>query len=576
MDRRKIIALLFVCYGLVAVLRLTAPSDIDNRDQAKQGLYVLDIVQKGSFFLPTERGSRLATKPPLYNWAGAVMSLAWGKVSDLTIKLPAVLSGLGVVLITFLVTEILFSKEVGLFASLVLILNFHFTNLSCTARTDMMFSFFISLSLYFFLVAYRERSEKSIYNTLIFVSMGLGSITKGPVALLLPVLVILVFLFFMRDLKWLKLMHFGRGIAIWLVIILSWFVPALIEGGREFFDIVVYDEMVNRFLGIGARAGKTRPFYYLVGHFFGKFLPWSLFVPSAIVSYWKSKNETEKYGLLFPVVWFLTVLIFFSLSKGKRSDYLLPLYPAASVIVGQFWFSLVRRDEPDHRTSHLRTLSLGYLLVCFSMAAGLLMLWAEPELGEAVARLFPRTSEKINLLQGSARTGAYLLVLTAIPLAITSILGAALAAKRNLKALFMALSVAAGLYLSMYFEIMSPEATMRGGKRKKTFCLRAAEKMDSVENLNFSEVVQNSMLFYMGRNIRSLNRNEVLEFFRSADKPYLITTEADYLALRESAHFEFLVLEESEYLISEKGKYVLLGRGPIRNFRPSHNGEKQR
>lgn len=576
MDRRKIIALLFVCYGLVAGLRLTAPADIDIRDQAKQGLYVLDIVQKGSFFLPTERGSRPATKPPLYNWAGAVVSAALGTVSELAIKLPAVLSGLGVVIITFLVTEILFSKEVGLFASLVLILNFHFTNLSCTARTDMMFSFFVSLSLYFFLVAYRERSEKSIYNTLMFVSMGLGSITKGPVAFLLPVLVILVFLFFMRDVKWLKLMHLGRGIAIWLVIILGWFIPALIEGGREFFDIVVYDEMVNRFLGIGTRAGKTRPFYYLLGHFFGKFLPWSLFVPSAIVRYWKSKNETEKHGLLFPVVWFLTVLIFFSLSKGKRSDYLLPLYPAASVIVGQFWFSLVRRDQPDHRVSHLRTLSLGYLLVCFSMAAGLLMLWAEPELGEAVERLFPGTSEKINLLEDSVRTRAYLLMLTAIPLAITSILGVALAARRNLKALFVALSVAAGLYLSVYFEIMSPEATMMGGERKKTFCLRAAKKVDSVENLNFSDVVQNSMLFYMGRNIRSLNRNEVLEFFRSVDKPYLITTEADYLALRESAHFEFLVLEESEYLIGEKGKYVLLGRGPIRNFRRSHNGEKQR
>jgi len=198
MDRSKTIALLFVCYGLVAFFRLMAPSDIDVRDQAKQGLYVLDVVQKGSFFLPTERGSKPATKPPLYNWAAAAVSLAWGKVTDLTIKLPAVLSGLGVVLVTFLVSEMLFSKEVGLFAGLVLILNYHFTNLSCTARTDMMLCLFISLSLYLFLLAYRERGEKSTYNTLIFVFMGLGSITKGPVAFLIPVFVILVFLFFMK------------------------------------------------------------------------------------------------------------------------------------------------------------------------------------------------------------------------------------------------------------------------------------------------------------------------------------------------------------------------------------------
>jgi 4-amino-4-deoxy-L-arabinose transferase-like glycosyltransferase len=142
MDRRKTIALLFVCYGLVALFRLMAPSGIDSRDQAKQGLYILDVVQKGSFFLPIERGSKPATKPPLFNWAAAAVSLAWGKVTDLTIKLPAVLSGLGVVLVTFLVSETLFSKEAGLFAGLVLILNYHFTNLSCTARTDMMLCFF--------------------------------------------------------------------------------------------------------------------------------------------------------------------------------------------------------------------------------------------------------------------------------------------------------------------------------------------------------------------------------------------------------------------------------------------------
>jgi len=155
-------------------------------------------------------------------------------------------------------------------------------------------------------------------------------------------------------------------------------------------------------------------------------------VPSAMLSYWKSKNRTEKYGLLFPMIWFLSVLIFFSLSRGKRSDHILPSYPAASVIVGQFCFSLVERDKPDHWNGHLRTLSLGYFLVSFFVAAGLLMLWVEPEVGEA-----------------------------------------------------------------------------------------------------------------------------------------------NYLALRERANLEFLVLEKSECLISEKGKYVLLGRRPIRNFRSSRHGRNR-
>jgi hypothetical protein len=51
-----------------------------------------------------------------------------------------------------------------------------------------------------------------------------------------------------------------------------------------------------------------------------------------------------------------------------------------------------------------------------------------------------------------------------------------------------------------------------------------------------------------------------LEFFRRADSPYVITTEADYLTLHECAEFKFVVLEESEYLLREKTKYLLLGK----------------
>lgn len=558
MSRRKIIILLLLCYAFVVALQLTVPSDLDNRDQALQGLYVLDIVQGGSFFLPTS-GGQPATKPPLYTWLAAAVSLAWGKVTDFTIKLPAIFSGLGVVFLTFLIGEMLFSMEVGLFAGLILTLNAHFAGLIVIARTDMMLCFFISLSLYFFLLAYQHRNKKSIYSILMFVSMGLGSITKGPVAFLLPFFVILVFLFFMKDLKWLKSMQFGLGIPVWLLIILGWFIPALIIGGRKYFNIVVLDEMVNYFLGTGwARTQRIKPYFYL-GHFFEKSLPWSLFVPSAIARYWKSKDGTEKYGLLFSIVWFLTIMIFFSISKGRRSDYILPLYPAASIIVGQFWFSLINRDEPGRWKGHLRALSFGYLIVSFCMIAGFIALLARPDLGQVISRIVPESSETIELLSHSIRTQANLFLLAALPLAAALILGAALALRGNLKNLFVVILVANVLNFSLYFEILSPEARRLSGEQKKAFCSKVAGQIKSVQNLQFYNV-EYSILFYLGKNVPPLNHDEVLEFFLVEDNPFLITTEVDYLALRERADLEFVVLEQSEYLTREKTKYVLIGK----------------
>lgn len=84
-----------------------------------------------------------------------------------------------------------------------------------------------------------------------------------------------------------------------------------------------------------------------------------------------------------------------------------------------------------------------------------------------------------------------------------------------------------------------------------------------------------SVLFHMVKNIRSLNQDEALEFFRSASNPHLITMEADYLTLRERANLEFLVREKSEYLIREKEKYVLLGMRPIQDFRSSRHGRNR-
>ena len=82
MTRTKAILLVVACYVVVAAVRLTAPANINTRDQARQGMYVLDILERGTFFLPYDHSDgKPATKPPLYNWAAAAVSLAGGQGS---------------------------------------------------------------------------------------------------------------------------------------------------------------------------------------------------------------------------------------------------------------------------------------------------------------------------------------------------------------------------------------------------------------------------------------------------------------------------------------------------------------
>jgi len=219
-------------------------------------------------------------------------------------------------------------------------------------------------------------------------------------------------------------MRFGWGMLIWVVITSAWFIPALIEGGSRFFEIVIRKEMVDRALGIGHNGSKgTRPFYYFIPHFFGKFLPWSLFMPSAVAYYWKSKDSDEKDRLLFPVVWFFGVLIFFSIPAGKRYDYILPLYPAASIVVGYFWYSTLKRTETAVWKRQVRVVSLIYLAVFCLLAVGLLLFLFLPTLAQNVASIFMTRPQEPSHLQQRVIAYPGLVLIIVVPVLATASLG---------------------------------------------------------------------------------------------------------------------------------------------------------
>lgn len=104
---------------------------------------------------------------------------------------------------------------------------------------------------------------------------------------------------------------------------------------------------------------------------------------------WKTRGREEGRGLLFPAAWFLTILTFFSLSRGKRADYILPLYPAASMIVARFWVSVIERMEAGRGGGHVRVLPLAYLAASFLTVVGLVALLAAPGLSHEIARHAP-------------------------------------------------------------------------------------------------------------------------------------------------------------------------------------------
>lgn len=99
------------------------------------------------------------------------------------------------------------------------------------------------------------------------------------------------------------------------------------------------------------------------------FLPWVFFLPAAIVYGYSREMMEKRREFFFLLIWFAVIFLFFSLSKGKRAIYLLPLYPAASLMVGKLWDDFIS-NPMDHFRREWISFPLYGLMGLVLMAGG--------------------------------------------------------------------------------------------------------------------------------------------------------------------------------------------------------------
>jgi 4-amino-4-deoxy-L-arabinose transferase-like glycosyltransferase len=328
--------------------------DLWNPDEPRYAQVAREMVNGGDWILMHFNGQLYTDKPPLFFWLVALSSYLWQGFSSFAVRFPSAFFGTLTVLLTFLIGGRLFSARAGLISALLLATSAEFAYLSTRANIDATLTFFTTVSIFCFLRWYEdhpphpiplpagerasrladgERSKTGglwIYG--FYAGMGLATLTKGPVGFLLPLLVCLTYLIALKDWKRLREMKFLTGLFLFFLIVGSWYVPALIKGGKEYFDATLMHHTVERF---AKGSSHVRPFYYYLYNFPLDFLPWFLFLPGAIAYGFSREMSKKKAEYFFLLIWFIVIFLFFSISKGKRGLYLLPLFPAVSLMVGK-------------------------------------------------------------------------------------------------------------------------------------------------------------------------------------------------------------------------------------------------
>lgn len=340
-TRRIVVGLLLLCSLLYFWELGRIP--FYNYEESKEALIVWEIVNDGGWILPRRNGTEMPLKPPLFHWIGAGISLLGGQVSEFAVRAPSAVAASAAVVLTFFCGQAWWGWRVGLFAALILATSPEWARWAIHARSDMLLVFFMTAAMLSFFQLWQERASRSSLVYVFYASLGLAILAKGPLGFLLPVLVIVAFLAERRDLQFIWKMKLAGGSLVMVVIAASWYVLATAQGGGEFVSRQILDENVFRFFA-SEQGGPSRDhsFYYYVPTLCAGMLPWSLFFPALIYVLYRSHGQGDAKSR-YLMIWCGVELLFFSLASGKRSNYILPVYPALALLLGVWWQELMDR-----------------------------------------------------------------------------------------------------------------------------------------------------------------------------------------------------------------------------------------
>jgi 4-amino-4-deoxy-L-arabinose transferase-like glycosyltransferase len=390
---------ILLIFGVALYLVNLGGYPLYTKGEPREAVTVFDIVHGGGVILPQRAGVEIPSKPLLMHWMAALVSLVAGGVNEFAVRLPSAgLAIAGVILCYFYVRR-LFDNVTALIAALILATTFQYLQAGTGARVDMTLTFFMEVAFFEFILMAEGLTRRRM---LLYVAIALAVLTKGPIGLILPGLVALIWIAAEKRWNLLRRMGLVRGAIVVLVLAGGWYLAALIEGGPDFFRKQILAENLLRFAG-GAdfHEGHIHPFYYMELALLAGFIPWTILLPIVGVQAVRAPRALDP-RLKYIFVWFAAVLIFYNLPQSKRGVYLLCMYPAFATLVAIYVRQAVARPEPTRACVHWIARLSGLAMLTLG-GAGLI----------ALAILVARPQEFAGLLQAAGiRAPAFPRILT--------------------------------------------------------------------------------------------------------------------------------------------------------------------
>lgn len=326
-----ILLLLFVCvwFGNLEYRKLIRP------DEGRYAEIPREMVVSGDWITPRLNDLKYFEKPPLQYWATAVAYRVFGE-HQWTSRLWTAVTGLAGIWLTIFTGMRLFGREAGCYAGMILGGSMLYSMMAHINTLDMGVTFFITLGIFALLIAQQQvqLTRRRNWMLLAWAGLALAVLSKGLMGIVLPGAALFLYSLLNRDSGIWKRMHWLSGLALFFLIVTPWFV-LVIQANPEFFDRFFIYEHYTRFTT--KVHGRYHPWYYFVPVLILGMLPWTLLMLDVVVRAWRAGvAQTKAFSAQrFLLVWAGFIYLFFSISGSKLPSYLLPMFPALALLMGQ-------------------------------------------------------------------------------------------------------------------------------------------------------------------------------------------------------------------------------------------------
>jgi len=309
----------------------------------------------GDWITPYFNGETRFDKPPLIYWLMAIAYRFVG-VNEWGVRLPSALAAIALTAFGFYTLHKVATLKKSRLRSLpwigsaLIALNPETIAWGRIGVSDMLLTGCVGSALFAFFLGYIRGDKNHIqfnaWYLIFYLLTALAVLTKGPIGVVLPALIIGSFSLYAGTFRqvWREMCPLFGGI-LFLLIALPWYILVTLENGQSYLQSFFGYHNFERFTQVVNHHAAPWYFYFIVVAI--GFAPWSIYLPAAIARthfwnrrYWQKQDRANQLGL-FAFFWFICIFVFFTVAVTKLPSYVLPLMPAAAILVALFLSHLI-------------------------------------------------------------------------------------------------------------------------------------------------------------------------------------------------------------------------------------------